>query len=95
MISVQGVQGVQGSVQGGKNLCKTYISRLLAILCRVCRVNVRARTRKLFLNHNKLLKPRVKHLYPAHPAHPAHSLIYKEKIEFIPCTLPCTPCTTY
>jgi len=54
MKSVQGVQGVQGSVQGGEKPCKPYFIWLSAILCRVCRVNVRARTRTLFFIQNKL-----------------------------------------
>lgn len=74
--SVQGVQGVQGRFCPTLHSYRPRAAWLCALLCRVCRVDLRTRARAIYNSTLIIINTSRAYMYPAHPAHPAHAAFH-------------------
>lgn len=92
---VHGVQGVQGQKSPTLHSRKPRGSKACAVLCRVCRVNLRACAREIYKTILQIKNTSRVYMYPAHPAHPAQATLLVGCVCAGYARALCTPCTLY
>lgn len=70
--SVQGVQGVQGQILTTMHSYRPRLAWLCVVLCRVCRVTLRARARAIFITNLPVIKTRLARICTLHTLHTLH-----------------------